>query len=235
MNRLLIVIAVICIIIFILNSNKQIEQIEQIDNKFYSVDEIDYNLNNIKKMSKMIKKDIDVALGSQWSDWPEKKLYDGDGKWTIYPFFGFDTWITDNCEKCPNITKFLKSLSGLKVALLSKLSPHMKLNPHMGWGKHSNNIIRCHYGIKVPDGCYISVRDNEKDQELIKFHTENEWLCFDDSKLHYAENTSNDDRIVLIVDLERPSHIKKGTSDVEDSTELLEIVKYYKEKSGNNI
>ncbi len=56
----------------------------------------------------------------------------------------------------------------------------------------------------------------------------NDWIVFDDSKLHYAENKSDEERIVLIVDLERPSHIKKGRSNVEETSELMEIVKKMK-------
>lgn len=33
----------------------------------------------------------------------------------------------------------------------------MKLIPHQGWATHSNNIMRCHYGISVPEYCFISV------------------------------------------------------------------------------
>jgi hypothetical protein len=117
----------------------------------------------------------------------------------------------------------------------------------MGWGSHSNNVIRCHYGIIVPKLCYVSVTNNiipplydndnikkssypnniYKMGEEIVFHKQFEWLIFDDSKTHYAENMSNEDRIVLIIDVERPKHIKKGVSEIGDTKELMELVKYY--------
>lgn len=108
----------------------------------------------------------------------------------------------------------------------------MKLFPHQGWGNHSNNVIRCHFGLDVPNGCYISVSDknNLSDQE-IKYHKNNEWLCFDDSKIHYAHNPTNKDRIVLIVDVVRPKNIKRGNSTIGDTKELAEIINYYKNKN----
>jgi aspartyl/asparaginyl beta-hydroxylase (cupin superfamily) len=54
-------------------------------------------------------------------------------------------------------------------------------------------------------------------------------VVFDDSKLHFAENNGNHDRIVLILDIERPSFVKKGTSDVEDTSELTQFINYMKD------
>jgi aspartyl/asparaginyl beta-hydroxylase (cupin superfamily) len=137
----------------------------------------------------------------------------------------------------------------------------MKLNPHKGWGRHSNYVIRCHYGLLVPEGCYISVSNRDKPplfkkektkskasgesfgffkskvydefdrKEEIRFHKQFQWLCFDDSKTHYAENTSNSDRIVLLLDIERPLNIAVGKSIEGDTEELTAIINYYKSKN----
>ena len=195
-----------------------------IDKNFYDINEISFDLNNIYENIDQIKyESLNIA---DWIDWPEHYLYDTtnnkNGTWKIIPFYGFGIWVDETCMKCPFITNFLKNIKGLKLATLSKLSPHMKLIEHRGWRNHSNYVIRCHFGINVPDNCYISV-NNE-----IKFHKQNEWIIFDDSKLHYAENKSNNDRIVLIVDIERPSHIKIGESTEEDSKELIDFIEQFK-------
>jgi hypothetical protein len=57
-----------------------------------------------------------------------------------------------------------------------------------------------------------------------KYHNKFEWLIFDDSKIHSAENLSDADRIVLIIDVERPRNIAIGKSEIGDTKELLEIV-----------
>jgi len=222
------------------------------DKFFYDVHEIYPDLDNINNIKNEIYEETKaVYLNKQWDDWPEKNLYNSksNGNWKIFPFYAFNTWVNKNCKSCPKIYQFLKSIKGLKSALLSKLSPKMKLNPHRGWGHHSNHVIRCHYGIFIPEGCYISVSnrdrpplfnkikksdmvyDNNDRKEEIRFHEKFKWLCFDDSKTHYAENMSNEDRIVLLIDIERPSNIKIGTSEVGDTKELKEIVKYYTERN----
>lgn len=247
-------ILIICIIICSISFfNKK-------DKFFYEITEISYELKKIHKVrNEVYNEATDIYFKNKnWINWPEKDLYANNGSWEIFPFYAFGTWVENNCEQCPKIYNFLKSIDGLKLATLSKLSSGMKLKHHRGWGKHSNHVIRCHYGLIVPSGCYISVSDenipplynqskkdkfskypnniryNEDDEkEEIRFHKKFEWMAFDDSKTHYAENMSDKDRIVLIIDIERPRNIKTGTSLVGDTKELKEIIKYYKQNNIN--
>ena len=53
---------------------------------------------------------------------------------------------------------------------------------------------------------------------------ENKIIVFDDSKMHYAENNGDSDRIILILDIERPDFVKKGISDIENTNELNEFI-----------
>lgn len=225
-----IIIIVFCLylLFFGYSYNKHSEN-QQIDNFFYDVNDVCPSLNNITPHSAQILNETLKVMDSKWYDWPELELYQRQGKWKIFPFFAFGIWEMENCNKCPAIYNFLKQIPNLKLATLSKLTAGMKLKPHRGWGNHSNNVIRCHYGLVVPQNCYISVIDDKN--EKIMYHNKFKWLLFDDSKIHYAENKSNHDRIVLIIDVERPSHIKKGTSQVGDSKELLEVINYFKIKN----
>jgi aspartyl/asparaginyl beta-hydroxylase (cupin superfamily) len=112
---------------------------------------------------------------------------------------------------------------------LSRLGPGTKLNPHCGWGGHSNHVIRCHFGFKVPNGYYVSVKDDQNidNDEEIKFHKEREWLMFDDSRIHYVHNPTEYERIVLIVNVKHPKRIKTGDSVMGDTKELLQIVNLF--------
>jgi aspartyl/asparaginyl beta-hydroxylase (cupin superfamily) len=111
------------------------------------------------------------------------------------------------------------------------LSPGTKLTPHRGWGFHSNHVIRCHYGIIIPKNkCLIYVKEDVTNENKIKFHSQFEWLIFDDSKTHYAENFRNTDRIILILDIARPDDIEPGNAVDGNTNELAEIVKYFKNK-----
>lgn len=204
--------------------------------KFYDYKEIYPQLDAINRQK--INKEIEKNMNWENSmDWPEQNLYQNqhiDGSWKIIPFYGFGIWCDKYCNLFPNLTSFLQSIPNLKIALLSKLGPETSLLPHFGWGKHSNHVLRCHYGIKLPNNyleSYIVVKENEDDIEEIRYHKKNDWIVFDDSKLHYAVNNSkNEERIILIIDLERPENIEKGISNIEDTDELMVLIDSMKQQ-----
>lgn len=220
----IILLIIIILIIVIFNTVKK-------NKLFYKVSDIDNNLNNINKYkNKILQETINISNNqNDWTIWPEKYLYNNEDGWKIFPFFAFNIWVDENCKKCPTIYKFIKQIKGLKLATLSKLSPNTKLNIHQGWANHSNYVIRCHCGIIVPENCYVYVED-EINKEY-QYHKKFEWLIFDDSKLHFAENPSDTGRIVLILDIDRPDDIEIGKSNEGDTKELIEIINYFKEKS----
>lgn len=201
----------------------------KINQKFYSCRDIYpelYGINHEQVLSEINKN----MQNSKWIDWPEYGLYEKNnvnGSWKILPFYGFNTWVKSNCSLFPKLTNFLKTLPNLQIAILSKLEPNTTLVPHYGWGNHSNNVLRCHYGIKLPNNTslsYVGVKENENDREETMNHIQNDWIVFDDSKLHYASNKSKtENRIVLIVDLIRPNYVEKGKSNSEDTKELLDL------------
>ena len=57
------------------------------------------------------------------------------------------------------------------------------------------------------------------------YQEESKWIIFDDSLYHSASNEDNSkDRIILLVDIERPSYIEKGISDIDNSLELNNFI-----------
>jgi Aspartyl/Asparaginyl beta-hydroxylase len=54
----------------------------------------------------------------------------------------------------------------------------------------------------------------------VETHSVGRPLCFDDSKIHRAFNYSKSPRIVLILDLVRPSYLPLGTATGGHSDEL---------------
>ena len=150
----------------------------------------------------------------KWLDWPEKDIYNTNAEWKVLPFIGFGKHIPKYCKLCPNIYKIVKKLPGCRTALLSKLTPNTHVFPHQGWMSLSNNILRCHYVIKSNNDCILAVED---ETTIVK---ENEIIVFDDAKMHQAKNLGKTDKIVLIVDFDRPSYVKKGVSTMKNSSEL---------------
>ncbi len=187
---------------------------------FYDVEEIQPKSLEIDNIKFDIIEEVSNLQKNEWSNWIEENLYQKE-KWKFFPLNVFGKWIKINCEQCPTTYKFLKNIDSVEMVLFSRLEPGTKIDPHTGWGKYSNNVIRCHYGIDIPNECYLIV-NNE-----VKHHKQFNWTCFDDSKIHSAMNDSNKDRIVLIVDIKRPNNIAKGTSTTEDTTELKDALKYY--------
>jgi len=242
--------------LILLMFNKSCAQIDKLCYDIIDSNEFDC-LNNVFKYKEHIYRETininsNPTINVQWYNWPQKQLYTGINTWKIVPFFAFNKWITINCKLCPYLTKFLKSISNLKTASLSKLSANTKINPHRGWGSMSNDSIRCYLPIIVPPNCYISVSDGPNpplwDQsevkiqeypndfictidnvtEEIRYHKKFEWIIIDDAKTHYAENMSDQERVILIIDIERPCNIKKGNSPLGNVDELNIITQYYK-------
>ena len=207
---------------------------KNIDKKYYDID-VYPELKQIKLNKDEIRNEVKQSLDNnleEWADWPETNLYNKEHVWKIMPFYYYGTWVNKNCEKMPELTKFLQKLPKLRIALLSILGPTTVLKEHKGWGSHSNNVLRCHYGILVPHNCYVAVKNEGDVIASIQPHADDEWIIFDDSKRHFAANNSSYYRVVLIVDLKRPKYIKKGESEIGDTKELLDIIEYFKQ---NNI
>ena len=230
---LFLVIFTIILIYFYYDTNQIL-----LEKNFYEVTETYPYLYNIYKNLDIYKHEF-LKLDKEWFDWVEKDLYKRetkDGDWKIIPFYGFNIWVEDNCKKCPEFTKFLKSIPNLKVAILSKMGSNTVLSEHRGWANLSNYVLRCHFGLNIPDNCYVSVGDYQKNKPKkseniireVKKYEQDKWIIFDDSKFHYTWNKGNKDRIVLILDIDRPKNIKRGNAIKGDTKELTELLKTFK-------
>lgn len=110
-------------------------------------------------------------------------------------------WYGDNhpsaVELCPRTTELLNSISGIKAAMFAQLPPGSKLVRHRDPYAGS---LRYHLGLQTPNdpGCYISVDGHN-------YHwRDGEPVMFDETYIHYAENTTDENRIILFCDVERP-------------------------------
>jgi aspartyl/asparaginyl beta-hydroxylase (cupin superfamily) len=214
--------------------------LQKLNKKFYEVDEVCPELNRIHSDLDAIKREITTLTDEDkiWSEWPEKHLYSTDKEWKVIPFMGFGITIEENCQRFPNLWRFISSIPNIRIAIISKMAPGLKLKPHRGWGSHANHVLRAHFGLVVPKekSCYIALGDgvDEETDELVNreigYHSQDRWLVFDDSKHHMAENTSDQNRIVLIVDVDRPADIEPGTSKAEDTKELIELVNSFRNR-----
>jgi aspartyl/asparaginyl beta-hydroxylase (cupin superfamily) len=160
-------------------------------------------------------KDKDPNL---WHEWIENQL-------SAIPLYFFGKWSSKGSKLFPITSSIIEKIPNVRTAAISKLKANSQIQPHIGWGDLANSILRCHYGIDVPDNCGC-VCDN-----FVVLHKTAEWLVFDDAKMHSSYNFSDKDRIVIILDMERPSYIPKGTSKVEYKKEILDFIESFYDKT----
>jgi beta-hydroxylase len=98
---------------------------------------------------------------------------------------------------CPFTTALLADIPNVKAAMFAALPPGSRLVQHRDPFAGS---IRYHLGLSTPndDGCYIEV-----DGERYSWR-DGQAVLFDETYLHYAENTTDRNRIILFCDVERP-------------------------------
>lgn len=134
-----------------------------------------------------------------------KSMHDDDG-WETLSFVNWGIPIKQNLELAPAILEFLKSNSNVLSISVNKLKAGKAIKPHSG---DTNAIYRIHFGIDIPDKlpiCGFKVGEEERSWENEGF------LVFCDAYIHEAWNYSNQDRIILSIDLIRPefaSHSKR--------------------------
>jgi beta-hydroxylase len=98
---------------------------------------------------------------------------------------------------CPKTLALINQLPNVKGAIFAMLPPGAKLVRHRDPYAGS---LRYHLGLVTPnsDDCYISVDGQHyawKDGEAV---------MFDETFIHYAENKTNQNRIILFLDVKRP-------------------------------
>jgi aspartate beta-hydroxylase len=138
------------------------------------------------------------------------------GDWDVAFFYERGRRRHEVCEACPVTTHGIEGhgavLTMAGLAYLSRMRPGTHIRAHTG---PTNLRVRCHLGIRVPDGdCAIRVENDTRRWE------EGKCLVFDDHFEHEAWNHSDRERIVLIVDVWHP-----GLSGTEVS--LLEGLHRY--------
>ena len=118
-------------------------------------------------------------------------------RWSVFMLYFLDEDFSTNQARCPRTSEILARIPDLFQCFVSILEAGKSVPAH---GGPYLGYLRYHLGIKVPANNPPSIR--------VKDHThiwqEGESILFDDSWEHEVFNESNDDRMVLIVDVLRP-------------------------------
>ena len=100
-------------------------------------------------------------------------------------------------EFCPYTTQLVRDIPGVKAVLFASLPPGARLPRHRD---PYSGSLRFHMGLITPNdpACFIEV-DGER------YHwRDGEAVMFDETFIHYAENATEQNRIILFADIERP-------------------------------
>ncbi|HJV51491.1 MAG TPA: lipid A hydroxylase LpxO [Noviherbaspirillum sp.] len=98
---------------------------------------------------------------------------------------------------CPKTVALLRAIPSVKAAMFAELPPGGKLNMHRDPYAGS---LRYHLGLATPNSerCFIEV-----DGQRYSWR-DGEGVMFDETYIHWAQNGSDSDRLILFCDVERP-------------------------------
>lgn len=121
--------------------------------------------------------------------------------WKRFHLYWYGKDLPSAEKSCPKTVALLKSIPSIKAAMFASLPPGAKLVRHRDPYAGS---LRYHLGLVTPNdtNCFINV-DGEN------YHwKDGEAVMFDETYIHYAANNTDQQRIVLFCDIERPLHTK---------------------------
>jgi beta-hydroxylase len=130
---------------------------------------------------------------------PDHARIAGDGKWRSFFLYGYGYRVSANCDRAPVTAALLSLVPGLNSAFFSILAPGAHIPRHRGVTK---GILTCHLGLIVPTAaprCRMQVEDHTVTWAPGKC------LVFDDSQAHEVWNDTQETRVVLLIQFERPA------------------------------
>ncbi len=158
----------------------------------------------LESASQELRKELDAVLADRagllnFQDVSEEqRTITRDDRWKVFVFAVFGTAVAQNCRSCPRTAAALQSIPGLRNAMFSILAPHKTIPPHRG---PYNGLLRYHLALKVPragSACAITVNG------IARHWQEGATLIFDDTFEHFVNNDTDEERVVLFADFERP-------------------------------
>lgn len=129
---------------------------------------------------------------------PDQKRISKGSQWKVFILFGFGVPVQKNCARCPETARLLRTVPGLQSAWFSILAPRYHIPRHRGITK---TVLRAHLGLVIPtqhDQCTMQVHDTTVVWQPGRV------LVFDDFYPHEVWNNTDDERVVLVFDFNRP-------------------------------
>ncbi len=174
------------------------------DTPFFEAEDFPW-VNELETNSHLIRQELDKILEfttelPNFQDISPDQGYSTslDNLWKTYFLYGYGIKEKSNCQRCPETTRLIESIPGMKTAFFSILLPGKHIPEHRGPYK---GVVRCLLGLKIPEPrelCRIRVDSETRHWE------EGKAMFFDDSFPHEAWNETEEIRVVLFLDIVRP-------------------------------
>jgi beta-hydroxylase len=145
-----------------------------------------------------------IKAADSYNDWGFNSFFRTG--WKRFYLKWYEAPLPSALANCPKTVALVNSIPTIKGAMFANLPSGGKLVQHRDPYAAS---LRYHLGLvvpKTPGECRLFV-----DGEVYCWR-EGEDLLFDETYLHYAENTTSDDRIILFCDVERPLRTRAMTA-----------------------
>jgi len=157
---------------------------------------------------------------------PDQMRIAKGNNWRTFILYGFGTKLAKNCKQAPLATRILESIPNLQTAWFSILGPGYHIPAHRGVSK---GILRAHLGLIIPkdaEKCRIRVDDK------IQVWRPGEIFVFDDTYEHEVWNDTDEERVILLFDFDRPMKFW-GRLVNKTFISLLKLSAYYQEPKKN--
>ena len=121
-----------------------------------------------------------------------------DRQWKTFVLYGFGEAFDKNCRSAPITAELLGRIPNIQTAWFSILAPGYHIPAHTGVTK---GIVRAHLGLIIPkerEKCRIRVGDEFRAWETGKV------IVLDDTYEHEVWNDTDEERVVLLFDFDRP-------------------------------
>lgn len=147
-------------------------------------------------------------------------------QWKTFVLYGFGEQLKKNCAKAPVTAEVLSRVPHVQTAWFSILAPGYHIPAHTGVTK---GILRSHLGLIIPkerEKCRIRVHDQIRAWESGKVFT------FDDTFEHEVWNDTEEERVILLFDFDRPMGWR-GRALNNLMLRLLKLTAFYQEPKKN--
>jgi beta-hydroxylase len=144
-----------------------------------------------------------------------QKILNNDAGWKVVLLRGFNKDVDANIAHFPTIANIIRNSQNTVSCFFSVVEAHKQILPHTGY---YGGVLRYHLGVIVPkdiNNCFIEVAGNKLTWK------EGGGIMFDDLYRHFVKNNTDEDRVVLFVDVLRPMKSKLLT---KANNKLLKFV-----------